>query len=97
VVASGGYPGGYRKGAPITIPPELAEDPSVLVFHAGTRLAGGRVLTSGGRVLAVTGLGGDVAEAAARSREAAARIDFDGAFFRRDIGWREIERRRDAQ
>jgi phosphoribosylamine--glycine ligase len=92
VVAAEGYPGAYRKGMTVSVPPELEIDPDVLVFHAGTRPEDGRVVTSGGRVLAVTGLGPDVAAAAARSRAAAALVHFDGARFRRDIGWREIER-----
>jgi phosphoribosylamine--glycine ligase len=96
VVAAEGYPGAYRKGIEVIVPPELEADPDVLLFHAGTRLEDGRVVTSGGRVLAVTGLGPDVAAAAVRSRDAAGRVRFDGARFRRDIGWREIERSRPA-
>jgi phosphoribosylamine-glycine ligase len=67
-----------------------AED--IIVFHAGTRREDGRLLTSGGRVLAVTGVGRTLAEAAERSRAAAAAIEFDGKHYRRDIGWRELER-----
>jgi phosphoribosylamine---glycine ligase len=62
------------------------------VYHAGTTLRDGRLLTSGGRVLAVTGLGRDLASAAERSRTAAAAIRFAGRQYRRDIGWRELER-----
>jgi phosphoribosylamine---glycine ligase len=92
VLASGGYPDDYEKGKPITIPDGLESEGDVLVFHAGTVRDGGRVLTAGGRVLAVTGLGRDIREAAERSRDAADRITFDGRQFRRDIGWRELER-----
>lgn len=94
VVASGGYPGDYRVGLPITIPPSLLDDPRVITFHAGTRLVDGRLVTSGGRVFAVTAFGADVADAAARSREAAEEIQFEGRLFRRDIGWRETGRTR---
>lgn len=93
VVASAGYPGAYEKGKPIRIPKDVAEDDAVLVFHAGTVLDGGTLRTTGGRVLSVTGVGDSLAEAARRSRDAADRIEFAGAYFRRDIGWRELERR----
>jgi phosphoribosylamine---glycine ligase len=92
VVAAGGYPGDYRSGVPIEIDPGLEAGGDVVVFHAGTRTEDGRLLTAGGRVAAVTARAGSVAAAAARSREAAAGIRFEGAFYRRDIGWREIER-----
>ncbi len=93
VIASGGYPGTYEKGKPIRIPRAIEEADDVVVFHAGTRRDGeGRLVTSGGRVLAVTALAPTIAEAAQRSREAAAAIEFDGRYFRDDIGWREIER-----
>jgi phosphoribosylamine---glycine ligase len=92
VLASGGYPGSYGKGQPIDVPPGLEAEGDVLVFHAGTTRDGGRLVTSGGRVLAVTGLGRDIAAAARRSREGAERIEFDGRQFRRDIGWRELQR-----
>ena len=91
VVASEGYPGGYEKGKPIRIPGGL-EGEGLTVFHAGTAQDGDRLVTSGGRVLAVTALGSTFAEAADRSRGGAAAIDFEGAFFRSDIGWRERAR-----
>ena len=91
VVASGGYPGAYEKGIPITIPADLESD-EVIVFHAGTEARDGTVVTAGGRVLAVTAIAPTFTAAARASREAAARIEFEGAFFRRDIGWREHER-----
>jgi phosphoribosylamine---glycine ligase len=92
VLASGGYPGDYATGAEIHIPAELASLPDLAVFHAGTRSEDGRLTTSGGRVLAVTAIGDTVGAAAAASRAAAKRIDFDGRTFRRDIAWREIAR-----
>jgi phosphoribosylamine---glycine ligase len=92
VLASGGYPGDYGKGHAISMAPGLEADEEVLVFHAGTRRRDGRLVTSGGRVMAVTGLGRDISEAAQRSREGAERIEFEGRQFRRDIGWRELAR-----
>jgi phosphoribosylamine---glycine ligase len=92
VIAAPGYPGDYPTGSPIEIPATVTAAHDVLVFHAGTRLEDDRLLTSGGRVLAVTAHGRSVPEAAERSRDAAARIRFDGAYFRRDIAERERER-----
>jgi phosphoribosylamine---glycine ligase len=91
VVASEGYPGEVRAGLPVRIP-EALEQPDLLIFHAGTREEHGAVLSSGGRVLAVTALAPTVADAAARSRAAAERIQLEGGQLRRDIGWREIAR-----
>ncbi|MXY32143.1 MAG: phosphoribosylamine--glycine ligase [Gammaproteobacteria bacterium] len=92
VLAAEGYPGSYRTGAALEIPESLADDPDVLLFHAGTRHHEGAVLTAGGRVLAATGLGRTLAEAAERSRSAAREIGFEGRYFRSDIGWRELAR-----
>jgi phosphoribosylamine---glycine ligase len=92
VVASGGYPGEYRTELPVSIDPSLATARDVMVFHAGTKAEEGRLVTSGGRVVAVTALADSVGEAAARCREAAEGVRFEGAFYRRDIGWREIQR-----
>lgn len=92
VLASGGYPGSYEKGKVITIPDELEDADDVLLFHAGTARKNGQLVTAGGRVLGVTGLGDDFEAAAAASREAAGRITFEGSQFRSDIGWRELER-----
>lgn len=92
VLASAGYPGAYPRGAEITIPEWIAEDGRAFVFHAGTALQGDKLVTSGGRVLAVTGIAPTIAEAAELSRSAAHAIEFEGKQFRRDIGWREIER-----
>jgi phosphoribosylamine--glycine ligase len=93
VLASQGYPGDYRSGLPIDLPADLESSGDVIVFHAGTkRDADGRLVTAGGRVLAVTGLAPTVREAAERSRAAAERIHFDGRYFRRDIARREVER-----
>jgi phosphoribosylamine--glycine ligase len=85
VLASGGYPGSYPTGLPITIPDHLESD-QLRVYHAGTDLQDGQLVTAGGRVLGVTGLGGTLEEAGARSREAAEAIEFEGKHWRRDIG-----------
>jgi phosphoribosylamine--glycine ligase len=83
VLASGGYPGAYRSGLPIS---GLGEtDPATIVFQAGTREEDGRIVTSGGRVLAVTGLGANVSEATARAYAGAARITFEDMVRRGDI------------
>ena len=91
VMASGGYPGGYATGHPIT-GLAAAEAPDCKVFHAGTRLDGGTVLTSGGRVLCVTGLGGDVTQACASAYQGVARVNWQDARFRSDIGYRALAR-----
>lgn len=91
VVAAGGYPGTYEKGRAIDIPLGLERD-DLIVFHAGTELRDGRLVTAGGRVLAVTALADTFPRAADESRAAAARIAFEGAFHRTDIGWRERAR-----
>jgi len=85
VMASGGYPGKYDSGKPITGLVEAANLTNVKVFHAGTKLAEGRVLTDGGRVLGVTALGDTLAKAKARAYEAVKKITFQGAHYRNDI------------
>ena len=92
VMASGGYPGAYEKGKVITGLDWLPSD-SVHVFHAGTkRLEDGRVVTSGGRVLGVTGLGKTIAEAIETTYRAVRRIHFEGAHYRTDIGAKALGR-----
>ena len=83
VMASGGYPESYEKGKVITIG-DIADN--ILIFHAGTAIKDGKLVTSGGRVLGVTAMGKDIHEARAKAYEAVSKIHFDGAFFRRDIG-----------
>jgi len=85
VLASGGYPGAYEKGKQIDGLPEANATEGVVVFHAGTKLDGNTVLTSGGRVLGVTALGSDLRLAVDRAYEAAEKISFDGVQFRKDI------------
>ncbi len=95
VLAAGGYPGDYQQGKAISgLPVEEASGEKV--FHAGTRLDGDTVVTAGGRVLCATALGHTVAEAQQRAYQLAARIQWDGVFYRNDIGWRAIEREQQA-
>jgi phosphoribosylamine--glycine ligase len=86
VVAAAGYPEAPRTGDPITLDP--APDPDVVVFHAGTARDGDRLVSAGGRVLGVTALGTDLAEARQRAYAAVDRIGLHGKQFRRDIGLR---------
>ncbi len=83
VMASGGYPDDYKKGLPIEGVENVAAD--VTVFHAGTRINDGRLVTAGGRVLSVTGCGEDFDEARGRVYNNIRRISFEGAQYRRDI------------
>jgi phosphoribosylamine--glycine ligase len=92
VLAAAGYPGRVEHGHEITVPADVAAASDIIIFHAGTALCDGRLVTSGGRVMAVTGIAADMATAAARSRQAAAAISFEGKHYRRDIGWRELQR-----
>ena len=90
VLAAGGYPLGYGKGDAIA---GLAEaSPDTKVFHAGTELRGGQVVTSGGRVLCVVGVGTDLAAAAKRAYDRAAGIHWRHMYYRRDIGYRTLNR-----
>ena len=92
VMAAAGYPGDYRKGTEIR-GLEAAESGDAVVFHAGTRRDGdGRLLATGGRVLGVTALGADAAQARERAYAAVDRIDWPDGFCRRDIGWRAVVR-----
>jgi len=85
VMASGGYPGSYAKGKPILGLAETAALPNVKVFHAGTALKDGQIVTNGGRVLGVTAWAKDLKSAQAAAYAAVEKIHFDGAHFRRDI------------
>jgi phosphoribosylamine--glycine ligase len=85
VMASGGYPGNFAKGKYISGLMDAAKLPDVKVFHAGTTTKDGLVATDGGRVLGVTALGDTLADAKRKAYEAVARINFQGAFYRRDI------------
>lgn len=91
VMASGGYPGGYEKGKAITGLDRAAEVKNVMVFHSGTALKSGVVVTDGGRVLGVTGTGPSIAAAIDSAYAGVQEISFDGAHYRRDIGARALE------
>jgi len=97
VMAARGYPGAYHKGAVIEGLDAAAEVEGVEIFHAGTRQEGGRILANGGRVLNVSALGANVAEAQARAYAAVDRIRWPDGFCRRDIGWRAVEREQVAK
>ena len=84
VLASGGYPGSYQKGLEIKNLDKVADD--IVVFHAGTKLTDGKLVTSGGRVLNICATGKNLEEARAKVYEAAEIIDFDGKYYRKDIG-----------
>lgn len=90
VLAAGGYPDDPRKGDVISGLDAKLEDAHV--FHAGTAMRDGKVVTSGGRVLCVTALGESVKDAQARAYDLVGQIHFDGAQFRRDIGHRAVKR-----
>lgn len=94
VIASGGYPGSYKKDIEIKGLGEVKKMKDVVVFHAGTKIMNGKVVTDGGRVLGVTALGNSIADAKARAYEAVAKISFDGAYYRKDIGDKAIKKNR---
>jgi phosphoribosylamine--glycine ligase len=95
VLASGGYPGAFAKGREIHGLAEAGAVEGVQVFHAGTSAMGGRVFTSGGRVLGVAARGPTLAEAQRRAYEAVSRIRFEGMQYRKDIAAKGIARLRD--
>jgi phosphoribosylamine--glycine ligase len=84
MLVSGGYPGTYKKEREIT---GLDKENNSVIFHAGTKSSEGKVLTNGGRVLSITSYGKDMMEALVRSYKTAEQIDFEGIYYRRDIGF----------
>lgn len=92
VMASGGYPGAFEKGFPISGLEEAEYNEAVKVFHAGTKSSGGDIVTNGGRVLNVTALGPDIRRAILAAYEAVSHIRFKNAHFRTDIGKKALER-----
>lgn len=92
VMASGGYPGDYEKGKEITGLADADALNNVVVFHAGTKEADGKIVTSGGRVLGVTAVGPNIKGAHDLAYEAVEKIHFDKAFCRKDIAWRALKR-----
>jgi len=92
VMASKGYPGAYEKGKPIEGLNRAAGVPSAKVFHAGTTEKNGRVVTNGGRVLGVTAWAADLAAARKAAYATVGQIHFDGAFYRKDIALKALNR-----
>lgn len=90
VLSSPGYPGDYPKGLPIEGLEKLDSLTNVMAFHAGTAYQDGRLVTNGGRVLAVSAIGEDLPSALERAYEGVAHIHFDGMHYRKDIGRRDI-------
>jgi phosphoribosylamine--glycine ligase len=91
VMASAGYPGSYEKGKPIRGIEHAEQIRGVTVFHAGTTARDGLLCTNGGRVLGVTGCNADLRSAIALTYEGVSQIEFEGAYFRRDIAYRALE------
>jgi phosphoribosylamine--glycine ligase len=92
VMASGGYPGSYERGKRITGLEAAREMDDVVVFHAGTAMRDGAIVTDGGRVLGVTAMGADIGCAIDRAYEAVGKIHFEGAYCRKDIGAKALAR-----
>jgi phosphoribosylamine--glycine ligase len=92
VMAAAGYPGSPKKGDVITGLAEANRVEGAVVFHAGTKREGEAVKTNGGRVLAVTAVGGSVDEAAERAYRAVSAVKWEGAQYRKDIGWQARRR-----
>lgn len=94
VMASQGYPGTYEKGKIISGLEEAAKIPNTYIFHAGTALKEGKIVTNGGRVLGVTALGDNIAEAINQAYKAVEKISWDGVYYRRDIGQKALRKER---
>ncbi|HAV42904.1 TPA: phosphoribosylamine--glycine ligase [bacterium] len=92
VLASGGYPGDYEKGKEVWGLDKVAQSKDVIVFHAGTIQRDDQILTNGGRVLGITAYGHRLGEAAIRAYEAIEKINFEGCHFRKDIGYKALNR-----
>ena len=90
VCASGGYPGSYVKDKEVKGLKEAEKLKDIVVFHSGTRKAGNKILTSGGRVLGVTGLGSTIEDAIKKTYKAVSKISFEDMHYRKDIGARAI-------
>jgi phosphoribosylamine--glycine ligase len=92
VIASKGYPDRYEKGYEISGIEEAEKEADVVVFHAGTEEKDGKIITNGGRVLTVTATGKDINQAREKVYKAVEKIHFEGAFYRKDIGFKEVSR-----
>jgi phosphoribosylamine--glycine ligase len=91
VLASGGYPGDYKTGQEIVGIEELKGDENVVLFHSGTARRNGKIVTAGGRVLGVTGMGASLEDALSRAYGASRRVQFNGVHYRKDIGARALK------
>ena len=92
VMASGGYPSAYEKGKVISGLDEAANVPRVVIFHAGTTLKNGKIVTDGGRVIDVTGIGTDIREAITTAYQGVKKIYWEGVHYRTDIGKKALDR-----
>ena len=92
VMSSGGYPGAYETGKEIRGLESPFNEQDTIIFHAGTRFLNGKIVTAGGRVLGVTGLGNTMDEAIKKAYTAVEQIHFEKCFFRRDIGAKAVRR-----
>jgi phosphoribosylamine--glycine ligase len=92
VASSAGYPGSYKTGFPISGLSAAARVPGVQIFHSGSALLGNQLVTAGGRVLGVTAVAASLEEALDRAYQAMAEIEFEGMYYRRDIGHRALKR-----
>ena len=92
IASSGGYPGSYKTGFPITGLDAAARVPGVEIFHSGSAQTDGQLVTAGGRVLGVTAAAASLEEALARAYQAMREIQFEGMYYRRDIGHRALRR-----
>ncbi len=91
VCASEGYPGPYQKGKLVSGLEVFGNAEDIVLFHAGTKLSGRKVVTDGGRVLGVTALGEDIKETIDKAYQAVEKINFEGMYYRKDIGYRAIK------
>ncbi|MDP8212417.1 MAG: phosphoribosylamine--glycine ligase [Candidatus Zapsychrus exili] len=91
VMSSGGYPGAYDKGCEIQGLDKATEGTDAVIFHAGTKNQDGKIVTSGGRVLGITGFGDDIGAAIRNTYEVVEKVKFDRCFFRRDIGAKALK------
>lgn len=82
-LVSGGYPGNFEKGKPISISPEIEDS---ILFHAGVKMIGEQIATNGGRVIAITSLAASLQEALEKSYKNAEKVDFEGKYYRKDLG-----------
>ena len=93
IMASNGYPGKYEKEKVVTGLETFYNSDDVLIFHAGTKRSNDTILTSGGRVLGVTAFGTDIKSAIENSYNAISKIEFENSYYRKDIGYRAINRK----